>query len=173
MEHLRAPKQEKRSGIAGLLEGFAGRSPNSDAVDMSLPKRLEQQGVEVGRLGQSVRQLAGEGKYQEALECAQQRLTLCESTYGPEHVLTATCINDVATFVQAFGRFDEAEALFERASRLQRRALGDCHPHSIATLQNLVSLYASKGDVQKKEGMECLVHALQQAAAVEGSAAAA
>ena len=122
--------------------------------------------MEVGRLGQAVRQLAGEGKYQEALECAKQRLALCEGTYGHEHVLTATCINDVATFVQAFGQFDEAEALFERASRLQRKVLGDCHPHSIATLQNLVSLYGSKGDVQKKESMELLVQAMQAASAL-------
>ena len=78
-----------------------------------------------------------------------------------EHILTATCLNDVATFLQAFQRFDEAEQRFERASKLQRKLLGDTHPHSIATLQNLVSLYAAKGDEQKKEGMEFLVKALQ------------
>ena len=71
----------------------------------------------------------------------------------------------MATFKQAFGVFDEAEGLFERASRLQRKLLGDCHPHSIATLQNLVSLYAAKGDTGKQEGMEFLVKALQASAA--------
>ena len=69
--------------------------------------------------------------------------------------------------MQAYGRFDEAEVLFERASRLQRKLLGDCHPHSIATLQNLVSLYAAKGDVDKKEGMEFLVKALQTTASAQ------
>ena len=53
----------------------------------------------------------------------------------------------------------------ERASRLQRKLLGDCHPHSIATLQNLVSLYSAKGDAGKKEAMEFLVKALQASAA--------
>ena len=95
-------------------------------------------------------------------------LKLAETTYGEEHVMSATCINDVATFTQAFGHFDEAEAMFERASRLQRKLLGDVHPHSIATLQNLVSLYAAKGDETKKEGMEFLVKALQQTAAAQG-----
>ena len=59
--------------------------------------------------------------------------------------------------------------MFERASGLQRKLLGDTHPHAIATLQNLVSLYAAKGDATKKEGMEFLVKALQATAAASGS----
>ena len=165
IEYLRAPKREKRGGLAGLLDDLTGGRQSTEGLDTALPKHLELQGHEIARLGQSVRQLAGAGQYPEALEAAQQRLSLAEQTYGQEHILTATCLNDVATFVQAYGRFDEAEALFERASRLQRKLLGDVHPHSISTLQNLVSLYAAKGDVQKKEGMEFLVKALQHTAA--------
>ena len=152
------------------MEQLRGRkNENAKGLDLSLPRHLEAQGAEIARMGQHVRQLAGEAKYAEALETAQQRLALTERTYGGEHVLMATCLNDVATFVQAYGRFDEAEALFERASKLQRKLLGDAHPHSIATLQNLVSLYAAKGDVQKKEGMEFLVKALQTTAAAQGT----
>ena len=83
--------------------------------------------------------------------------------------MTATCLNDVATFVQAYGQFDEAEVLFERASKLQRKLLGDVHPHSIATLQNLVSLYGAKGDAVKEEGMKFLVQALQASAGAQSS----
>ena len=156
----------RKSLPSAAIEQMRGpKNANAKGLDMSLPKHLEAQGVEIGRMGQQVRQLAGEAKYQEALDVAQRRLGLTERTYGAEHVLTATCLNDVATFVQAYGRFDEAEHLFERASRLQRKLLGDTHPHSIATLQNLVSLYAAKGDVNKKEGMEFLVKALQAAGA--------
>jgi hypothetical protein len=173
---LAAPQPTRQQPVSSALppaavksfrSGFfsSGKGNKNDGIDISLPKSLEAQGQEVGRLGQLVRQLAGEGKYKEALESAKQRHVLCEGTYGAEHVLTATCINDVATFVQAFGNFDEAEKLFEKASRIQRKVLGDCHPHSIATLQNLVSLYASKGDMKKKEGMELLVQAMQAAAA--------
>ena len=171
IESLRQPKREKRGGLAGLLDELTGGRPSTETalLDTALPKHLELQGHEIARLGQSVRQLAGAGQYAEALEAARQRLSLTEQTYGHEHILTATCLNDVATFVQAYGRFDEAEALFERASRLQRKLLGDVHPHSIATLQNLVSLYAAKGDEQKKEGMEFLVKALQTSAAAQGS----
>jgi Tfp pilus assembly protein PilF len=174
---LAAPQPTRQQPVSSALPPAAVKSFRSggffssskgnknDGIDISLPKSLEAQGQEVGRLGQLVRQLAGEGKYKEALESAKQRHVLCEGTYGAEHVLTATCLNDVATFVQAFGNFDEAEKLFEKASRIQRKVLGDCHPHSIATLQNLVSLYASKGDMKKKEGMELLVQAMKAAAA--------
>ena len=157
-------QETKRSSFPFFGSGKASRK-STEGLETALPKHLELQGHEIARLGQSVRQLAGAGQYAEALEAAQQRLSLTEQTYGQEHILTATCLNDVATFVQAYGRFDEAEALFERASKLQRKLLGDVHPHSIATLQNLVSLYAAKGDVQKKEGMEFLVKALQHSAA--------
>ena len=167
-------QQDKRIGGLSALFSSAGNKKDKavKGVDMALPKHLELQGMEVGRLGQLVRQQAGEGKYAEALATAKERLSLSEKTYGMEHILTATCINDVATFVQAYGQFDEAETLFERASRLQRKLLGDCHPHSIATLQNLVSLYGARGDVSKKEGMEYLVKALQAQAQAQTGAGA-
>eukprot|EP00964_Phaeocystis_antarctica_P042049 scaffold24078_cov72-Phaeocystis_antarctica.AAC.1 len=70
-------------------------------IDMSLPKELELQGLEVQRLGMRVRQLASAQQYAEALQVAEQRLALSEQTYGPEHPMSATCLNDVGTFVQA------------------------------------------------------------------------
>ena len=124
------------------------------------------QAAQAAQLAQTAEQQALHAE-QQALQAAQQRLGLAEQTYGHEHILTATCLNDVATFVQAYGRFDEAEALFERASKLQRKLLGDCHPHSIATLQNLVSLYAAKGDEGKREAMEFLVKALLHSAKIQ------
>jgi len=36
---------------------------------------------------------------------------------------------------QVFGNFDRAEALFDKASRIQSKVLGASHPHSVATLQ--------------------------------------
>ena len=75
--------------------------------------------------------------------------------------MTATCLNDVATFQQLFGRFEQAEELFERASKLYRKLLGDTHPHSIAALQNLAGLYVRKGDSSKGEAISMLVQALQ------------
>jgi len=146
-------KKEKRGWFS---------STEKDPLDMSLPKHLELQGHEVARLGQRVRQLFGDGKYEEALRSAEERLRIAAATYGEEHAMTATCLNDVGTFEQVFGRFDRAEELFEKASKVQRKLLGDCHPHSVATLQNLAALYAAKGDKAKGEAMQMLVQALQQ-----------
>ena len=163
-ESLRNPRSRRSGGFLGLF----GAEEKTEGLDTSLPKHLEAQGLEIGRLGQLVRQLAGEAKYEEALGAAQRRLTLAEQTYGVEHILTATCLNDVATFLQAFARFEESREMFERASKLQRKLLGDTHPHSIATLNNLVSLYGAMGDTGKKEAMEFLVQALQATAAKQG-----
>mgnify|MGYP001413502286 CR=1 FL=1 len=57
------------------------------------------------------------GKHEEALQTAEQRLELSGGTYGPEHPMTATCLNDVGTFAQAFGQYDRAEELFEAGER--------------------------------------------------------
>ena len=48
-----------------------------------------------------------------------ERLTLAESTYGKEHLVTATCLNDVGTFAQMFRDFDRAEALFRLFALLE------------------------------------------------------
>ena len=86
--------------------------------------------------------------------------------------MTATCLNDVGTFAQMFRDFDRAEALFEQASKMQRKLLGDTHPHSIATLQNLMSLYAAKGDQAKHDAMKILVQTVQAGAAADAAPAA-
>ena len=108
-----------------------------------------------------VRQLASAQKYAEALQVAEQRLALSEQTYGSEHPMSATCLNDVGTFVQAYGQFDRAEQLFEGASRIHKKHLGDAHPHNIAALNNLALLYQAKGDATKEQAMRMLVKMLQ------------
>ena len=75
--------------------------------------------------------------------------------------MSATCLNDVGTFVQAFGHFNRAEQLFEGASRIHKKCLGDAHPHNIAALNNLALLYQAKGDATKEEAMRMLVKMLQ------------
>jgi tetratricopeptide (TPR) repeat protein len=147
-----------------MVGGEAAPSPPPAAhgtIDMSLPKELELQGLEVQRLGMRVRQLASAQKYAEALQVAEQRLALSEQTYGLEHPMSATCLNDVGTFVQAYGQFDRAEQLFEGASRIHKKHLGDAHPHNIAALNNLALLYQAKGDATKEQAMRMLVKMLQ------------
>ena len=63
---------------------------------------------------------------------------------------------------QAFGQYGRAEQLFEAASRIHRRALGDAHPHNIAALNNLALLYQAKGDTAKEKVMRMLAKALQE-----------
>ena len=82
MESMRQPKRERTSGgLAGWFGGGKSRA-STDGVDATLPKHLELQGLEIARLGQLVRTLAGEGKYPEALDAARQRLTIIAEAEG-------------------------------------------------------------------------------------------
>ena len=80
--------------------GGEEKASTADPHNLALPKHLELQGLECGKMGQRVRQLNAERKFDEARRVAQERLTLAESTYGKEHLVTATCLNDVGTFAQ-------------------------------------------------------------------------
>ena len=51
--------------------------------------------------------------------------------------------------------------LFESASRIHKKHLGDAHPHNIAALNNLALLYQAKGDATKEQAMRMLVKMLQ------------
>ena len=117
-----------------------------------------------------MRELFGAARYAEALDVARERLRLASAAYGDEHAMTATCLNDVGTFLQVFGQSDDAEKMFEQASRIQRRVLGDTHPHSIATLQNLAGLYEHTGATDRAEAMKALVRMLQMSHQTQAAA---
>ena len=46
---------------------------------------------------------------------------------------------------QALGRHKEAEPLLQLASRIQERRLGHEHPHTLASLANLATVYEAMG----------------------------
>jgi len=77
----------------------------------------------VHQLGARVRELFAGGQFGDALGVAERRLDLCRRTYGAEHAMYATCLNDVATFEQVFARYDRAEALPETEAMRSRRRL--------------------------------------------------
>ena len=70
-----------------------------------------------------MRELFAGGQFGDALGVAERRLDLCRRTYGAEHAMDATCLNDVATFEQVFARYDRAEALPETEAMRSRRRL--------------------------------------------------
>ncbi len=54
--------------------------------------------------------------------CSSSGATINESALGPDHPSTATTLNNVASLLQARGKYVEAEPLYERARRIQESA---------------------------------------------------
>ena len=70
-------------------------------------------------------------------------------------------MNNVATLYQAVGRYAEAEPLLLEASKVQQRTLGDDHPHTVASLSNLATVYQAMGQGERAAAMQLLVKQLK------------
>ena len=69
-----------------------------------------------------------------------------KSSLGPEHPDTATCLNNLASVLQAQGDLAGARPLYERALAICEKALGPEHPDTAASLNNLACLLQAQGD---------------------------
>ena len=68
-----------------------------------------------------------------------------ERVLGPDHPITLTAVNNLATLFIKQGRYDEAEPLYKRALAGRERVLGPKHPNTLASVNNLADLFYSQG----------------------------
>ena len=66
---------------------------------------------------------------------------------------TATSLNNLATTLEKEGRKEEAEALYLRALKMTRSALGDAHPAMVTRYNNLAEFYRATGRLEAAEPM--------------------
>ena len=66
-------------------------------------------------------------------------------------------MNNVATLHQALGHYSQAEPLLLEASKIQERTLGCDHPHTVASLSNLATVYEAMGEKERAASMQALV----------------
>ncbi|MBL1217373.1 MAG: serine/threonine protein kinase [Planctomycetes bacterium] len=71
------------------------------------------------------------------------------AVYGPDHPRVYECMVQVANYVGAQGRFEEAEGLLKEALSAQRRILRPDHTNTLATANNLGFLYAKDGQFEQ------------------------
>ena len=102
-------------------------------------------------LNQQVQTLFREGKYQEATPLAEKAVELAKRVYGPEHVRTATSLNNLALLYQDMGEYAKAEPLNEEALRIDQKVLGPEHLDTVTSLNNLALLYDDMGEYTKAE----------------------
>ncbi len=74
-----------------------------------------------------------------------------EKALGPDHLQTATSLNNLASLYQEQGFHAKAEPLFIRALAITEKALGPDHPDTATSLNNLALLNTDQGLYAKAE----------------------
>ncbi len=100
---------------------------------------------EADALNDQVVQLHKAGKYDEALPIADRVLAIREKALGPDHLLVAISLNNLAELYRALGRYGAAAPLHKRALAIREKALGPGHSDVAESLNNLAALYADQG----------------------------
>jgi tetratricopeptide (TPR) repeat protein len=75
----------------------------------------------------------------------QRALAIDTHTYGTEHPVVATDLNNLATLYKNQGRYSEGEPLLKHALAIDEQQSGKTHPDTATSLNNLAVLYESQG----------------------------
>ncbi len=129
------------------------QQPSTDVyqiVVQAVPER-EHQLARADALNQQVMALYQSGRYDEAIELAEEALALRRQVYGDAHPDVATSMNNLALLYHTQGRYDGAESLYEEALALYRQVYGDSHPDVAMGMNNLAALYQDQGRYNEAE----------------------
>lgn len=86
-----------------------------------------------------------------AFRMAEEALTIAERTLGPNHIMTATNLNNLAVLFKAKADFAAAEPFFRRALAITEKAFGSEHSLVGQRLNNLAQLQEERGDYEEAE----------------------
>jgi tetratricopeptide (TPR) repeat protein len=64
---------------------------------------------------------------------------------GPEHPDVARSLNNLAALYDSYGKYTEAEPLYQRALAIREKALGPDHPDVATILENYAALLFKAG----------------------------
>lgn len=106
---------------------------------------------EANQLNAQAAELAGQGRYREAIPLAEHVVEILEKALGPEHMDTAAALSDLAWLYKASGEYAKAEPLFKRALAIYEEVPGPEDPYTATALNNLAALYQVTGDYAKAE----------------------
>jgi len=97
--------------------------------------------------------LYGAGRHREAIPLAERALAISEAQLGPDHLSTATNLNNLAELYRSMGRYEEAEPLYQRALAIREAQLGPNHPSTAISFNNLAALYQSMRRYEDAESL--------------------
>jgi tetratricopeptide (TPR) repeat protein len=95
--------------------------------------------------------LQRKGDYPGAAKAYERALELALQFVGPEHLGTASVLNNLAIVYQNMDQDAKAEPLYQRSLKIKESLLGADHPDVAQSLNNLGLLYAKMGQYAKAE----------------------
>jgi CHAT domain-containing protein/Tfp pilus assembly protein PilF len=104
---------------------------------------------EAKRLDDQVEKLYVEGKYEAALQPAEKSLTIRQKQLGPDHLLVADSLNNIAALYFALGDYVKAEPRFKQALEIREKQHEDLLIAN--SLNSLAGLYQARGDYDRAE----------------------
>ncbi len=98
------------------------------------------------RLNTQMMQLAGAGKYSEAIPLAEKVVAIQKQVYGLKNINTAVALNSLGFVLQEKGDFEAAKSYFEQALTIREEVSGTKDVATAQSLNNLGLLLQKMGD---------------------------
>ena len=92
-----------------------------------------------------------EGRFDDGLAAAEERLAILRELLGESHVEVAAALNTVARFHQLRGDYDPAERVYREALEMRRGLLTADHPDVATSLNNLGMLMQERCEYDRAE----------------------
>jgi tetratricopeptide (TPR) repeat protein len=107
---------------------------------------------EAGRLlAEAASYLDDRAEYARGESLFLQALAIQEQALGPDDLVTAESVNNLAVLYMNQGRYEESEPLYRRALKIREERLGDSHREVATTLGNLAILLRQTGAYDEAE----------------------
>ena len=114
---------------------------------------------EVGVLSRNVSELFAAGKFAQAVPLSQRVLAINESRLGPNHLIVANSLFNLASLYVNQGRYADAEPLYARALAIYEKVHGPTHASVADAMDSLATLYNYQGRYGDAEGLYRRPHA--------------
>jgi tetratricopeptide (TPR) repeat protein len=114
---------------------------------------LEPEGVHLQEAAEVLNQagwyLTERARYSEAEQLLERAYQMSAQQLGPQHLDTATSLNNLAYLYGAQGKYEQAEPLLVRALAIREQQLEQEHPDTATGLNNLAGLYYAQGKYEQ------------------------
>ena len=137
------------------VEALHVQESAAEALQDCLQRRLETMEEGHPEIASAMYTLAAVRRYQnqneEALRLIRESISMLQEWYGEgsTHPVLATAINNLGYHHKVCGELDLAFEPYFEALGMRMQALGEKHPDTIASMNNLAELHLARGDTEK------------------------